>query len=203
MSFWRHGEIYPPMRSSAPGRPRQGRPSPHRYDEFPAGYSLAGCAPAEPASASPADTQVGANALSSTIEKQRTVGRPLTACLTQGDNPRGQTLTLTLDQGTAPDSSGVWTVTGTEQDAYCNSGQPMAISGSLDPYGDFAIYLPCGNYCAQRTLLDSGDVTSQGFMAGAGGSCEPTKDMPDTLMDSAEVTCSPKISPPKMEPLRV
>jgi len=29
-------------------------PPTHRLDEFPAGYSLAGCAPAEPASASPA-----------------------------------------------------------------------------------------------------------------------------------------------------
>ena len=29
-------------------------PRAHRFDEFAAGYSLAGCAPAEPASASPA-----------------------------------------------------------------------------------------------------------------------------------------------------
>jgi transposase InsO family protein len=56
MSFFRHGEIYPPMGSG----PQNGEPvstnSPaHRYDESPAGYSLAGCSPAEPASASPTD----------------------------------------------------------------------------------------------------------------------------------------------------
>ncbi len=53
MSFLRHEEIYSPM-SSMPGRPQPDRPRPHRFDEFPAGYSLAGCAPAWPASASPA-----------------------------------------------------------------------------------------------------------------------------------------------------
>ena len=55
MSFSRHEEIYRPMATANRlGRPLHGRPSAHRYDEFPAGYSLAGCAPAEPASASPA-----------------------------------------------------------------------------------------------------------------------------------------------------
>jgi len=34
--------------------PKTGAPS-HLLDEFPAGYSLAGCSPAEPASASPAE----------------------------------------------------------------------------------------------------------------------------------------------------
>ena len=34
--------------SSTPGRPGPDRPRPHRFDEFPAGYSLAGCAPAGP-----------------------------------------------------------------------------------------------------------------------------------------------------------
>ena len=56
MSFFRHAEIYrsdviQPMqvpRSSPATAPRS-----HRLDEFPAGYSLAGCSPAEPASASP------------------------------------------------------------------------------------------------------------------------------------------------------
>src|SRR5712692_5308448 len=50
MSFLRHQEIYPSdgglsLASQAPA---------HRLDEFPAGYSLAGCSPAVPASASPA-----------------------------------------------------------------------------------------------------------------------------------------------------
>jgi len=55
-SFLRHGEIF---RSDRGGRADAGRkamrlcsPS-HRLDEFPVGYCLAGCAPAEPASASP------------------------------------------------------------------------------------------------------------------------------------------------------
>ena len=51
MSLFRHGEIYHPDE----GKERGGwtaAPS-HRGDEFPTGYSLAGCAPAEPASASP------------------------------------------------------------------------------------------------------------------------------------------------------
>ena len=72
MSFLRHGEIYrsdevskpietwgrsAASRWSAPG-PVKGRDGRTRAllivrDEFPAGYSLAGCSPAEPASASP------------------------------------------------------------------------------------------------------------------------------------------------------
>jgi hypothetical protein len=49
MSFFRHEEIYRPMDNrNVPGRPWHDRPRPHRYDEFPAGYSSAGCAPAEP-----------------------------------------------------------------------------------------------------------------------------------------------------------
>ncbi len=41
MSFSRHEEIYRPMREGpVPGRSSLGHPGPHRYDEFPAGYSL-------------------------------------------------------------------------------------------------------------------------------------------------------------------
>jgi len=53
MSFKRHREIYPPMRAQLCRAPA------HRRDEFPAGYSSAGCSPAEPASASPAKLSVG------------------------------------------------------------------------------------------------------------------------------------------------
>jgi putative transposase len=59
VSFLRHGEIYRSIKRPR-GRPRKqtGEPvspsSPaHRIDESPVGYSLAGCSPAEPASASP------------------------------------------------------------------------------------------------------------------------------------------------------
>src|SRR5215470_565926 len=90
MSFSRHEEIYRPMSSwsSTPRRSSSDRPEAHRYDEFPAGYSLAGCAPAEPAFASPAGAHRVADSSGSTIEKQRTARSVLTACLTQGDNPK-------------------------------------------------------------------------------------------------------------------
>ena len=77
MSFLRYEEIYRPISSSR-----------SRYDEFPAGYSLAGCAPAEPASASPAESHREARGRGSTIEKQQTACSVLTTCLTQRDNLR-------------------------------------------------------------------------------------------------------------------
>ncbi len=51
MSFLRHQEIY---RSDVGKRDRLAAAPSHRCDEFPTGYSLAGCSPAEPASASSA-----------------------------------------------------------------------------------------------------------------------------------------------------
>ena len=57
MGFLRHEEIY---RSDGEARSGGGTaPGAHRFDEFPAGYSLAGCSPAEPASASPAGYSIG------------------------------------------------------------------------------------------------------------------------------------------------
>lgn len=54
MSFFRHGEIYPSdVESKTKGEPAQTGSPAHRLDESPAGYSLAGCSPAKPASASP------------------------------------------------------------------------------------------------------------------------------------------------------
>src|SRR5437763_3391125 len=56
MSFLRHQEIYLPICS---GRDlAEDRAPSHRLDEFPAGYSLAGCAPAVPTSASPTGTSM-------------------------------------------------------------------------------------------------------------------------------------------------
>ena len=52
MSFGRHEEIYRPIGARMCRAPR------HRFDEFPVGYSLAGCSPAEPASASPTGSSV-------------------------------------------------------------------------------------------------------------------------------------------------
>ena len=89
MSFLRHGEIYRPMGSSAtkPGQRWLHCPGPHRHDEFPAGYSSASCAPAELASALPAEAHRETGRSGSTIEKQRTANSVLTVCLSQGDNP--------------------------------------------------------------------------------------------------------------------
>ena len=50
MSFERHGEIYP----NDKGADYKADAPAHHSDEFPAGYSLAGCSPALPADASPA-----------------------------------------------------------------------------------------------------------------------------------------------------
>src|SRR5438309_888078 len=52
MSFLRHREIYQVEAGSWRGRNRGHARAP-RLDESPVGYSLAGCSPAEPASASP------------------------------------------------------------------------------------------------------------------------------------------------------
>ena len=55
MSFLRHREIYRSDVGREPAAATLGRRCrAHRSDESPAGYSLAGCPPAEPASASPA-----------------------------------------------------------------------------------------------------------------------------------------------------
>jgi hypothetical protein len=55
MSFLRHGEIYPcDVGDYGEGAIPSDHALAHRNDEFPAGYSSAGCSPAEPASASPA-----------------------------------------------------------------------------------------------------------------------------------------------------
>ncbi len=56
MSFLRHGKIYRWDRETA----RTVSPA-HPIDESPAGYSLAGCSPAEPDSASPAEAMVTQN----------------------------------------------------------------------------------------------------------------------------------------------
>ena len=83
MSFLRHEEIYPFDEGVIP----QDHALPHRTDEFPAGYSSAGCTPAVPASASPAGSHLARQRLRCTIEFQRTAGSVLTVCLSPGDHP--------------------------------------------------------------------------------------------------------------------
>ena len=60
MSFLRHEEIYQSdvMVLGMGWRGATLRPAPHRLDEFPAGYSLDGCSPAEPPSASPTGSSI-------------------------------------------------------------------------------------------------------------------------------------------------
>jgi hypothetical protein len=60
----------------------------HRTDEFPDGYSLAGCAPAEPAAASPSGAHLATKSFRCTMQFQPTVSSALTVCLTPGDNPK-------------------------------------------------------------------------------------------------------------------
>ena len=56
MSFFRHKEIYrSDVGSQVEGEPAETGSPDHRLDESPAGYSSVGCAPAEPASASPTE----------------------------------------------------------------------------------------------------------------------------------------------------
>src|SRR5450759_3854705 len=56
----------------------------HRLDEFPAGYSLAGCAPAEPTAASPADHHFAGSSFRRTMSFHRTASCGLTGCLSRG-----------------------------------------------------------------------------------------------------------------------
>jgi putative transposase len=62
MSFFRHEEIYrSDVGSNLEREPAETGPPDHRLDESPTGYSLAGCSPAEPASASPVEDHSGDN----------------------------------------------------------------------------------------------------------------------------------------------
>ena len=86
MSFPRHPEIYPPMeaQTKAVGAPA------HRLDEFPAGYSLAGCSPAWPASASPAGYEYAVQSFCRSSIFQRTANSVLTVCVSPGGKRRCQ-----------------------------------------------------------------------------------------------------------------
>ena len=71
MSFSRHGEIYRWGRETA----KTASPA-HPIDESPAGYSLAGCSPAEPDSASPAEAMVHQNVALGKTENSKLQLRP-------------------------------------------------------------------------------------------------------------------------------
>jgi hypothetical protein len=86
MSFPRHREIYRPMWPFCPrslGATTAAAPT-HRLDEFPAGYSLAVCSPALPASASPAGNQYALQSFCRSRIFQRTANSVLTVCVSPG-----------------------------------------------------------------------------------------------------------------------
>jgi hypothetical protein len=80
MSFLRHPEIFPSDGSAS----LAAHAPAHRLDEFPAGYSLAGCSPAEPASASPAGHQYAVMSSCPSRPFQRTANCVLTVCVRPG-----------------------------------------------------------------------------------------------------------------------
>ena len=83
MSFLRHGEIYR-FDDRFGGRGRNHGPArPLRLDESPVGYSLAGCSPAEPASASPTG---------GTLQQWRSSLQLAICCFTKTTLTRGLTL---------------------------------------------------------------------------------------------------------------
>jgi hypothetical protein len=91
MSFPRHPEIYPPMEAQT----NAAHAPAHRLDEFPTGYSLAGCAPAEPASASPAATEYAVKSSCRSRIFQRTANSVLTVCVSPGGKGK---MTLPAEQ---------------------------------------------------------------------------------------------------------
>src|SRR6476469_1350455 len=84
MSFLRHREIFPSDGSAA----FAASPPAHRLDEFPAGYSLAGCATALPAAASPTASEYALKSSCRSIVFHRTAHSVLTVCLTPGGRPK-------------------------------------------------------------------------------------------------------------------
>ncbi len=91
MSFNRHREIYRSDEdASMPGVPA------HRLDEFPAGYSWVGCAPALPASASPAASEYAVILSCRSIPFRRTANSVLSVCLSLGGSSRSTSMIVIL-----------------------------------------------------------------------------------------------------------
>jgi hypothetical protein len=91
MSFPRHRKIFP---SDGSAGITANAPT-HRLDEFPAGYSLAGWSPPEPASASPAANQYALQSSCRSSPFHRTANSVLTVCVSRG----GKRILAILVQG--------------------------------------------------------------------------------------------------------
>ena len=87
MSFFRHREIFRSDVIRSVRERQQRRPRPHRLDEFPVGYSSAGCSLTEPASASPTGHHSALKSSCRSSTFHRTVSSVLTGCLTPGGHP--------------------------------------------------------------------------------------------------------------------
>src|SRR3954451_22852887 len=83
MSFPRHREIYP----SDGGAITVDHASAHRLDEFPVSYSLTGCAPALPVSASPTALEYAVQSSCRSTVFQSTANSVLTICVSRGGKP--------------------------------------------------------------------------------------------------------------------
>lgn len=119
MSFLRHREIFP----SDGGAGLTANTPAHRLDEFPAGYSLAGCAPAEPAAASPADHYFAGSSFRRTMSFHRTASCGLTGCLSQGSNLDSFDASVTRDRQTfANAKTGVLRISNRDVD----TGKPVS-----------------------------------------------------------------------------
>src|ERR1700675_116253 len=87
MSFLRNPQIYPPiwcLVNTGDGPLSGFAPGPHRLDESAAGYSLAGCAPAEPASASPGEYEYAVQSSCRSTSFHPTANSVLTVCVSPG-----------------------------------------------------------------------------------------------------------------------
>src|SRR3954468_2403328 len=80
MSFLRHREIYP----SDGGAIAVDHAPAHRLNEFPVSYSLTGCAPALPVSASPTALEYAVPSPCRSNAFQRTANSVLTICVSGG-----------------------------------------------------------------------------------------------------------------------
>src|SRR5712691_12486953 len=93
MSFLRQKQIYPPIGSlvDTGDGPLSGfAPGPHRLDESAAGYSLAGYAPAEPASASPGEYEYALRSSCRSRSFHPTANSVLTVCVSPGGKRSSQ-----------------------------------------------------------------------------------------------------------------